>query len=287
MLGLGASRVCIDGAGKFAVAEFPVPQFNFVRSIIAIAVMAPFVLRGTGGLAALRTAQPWMHVLRAGLQMLIVSIWYLSLSHLELADATAITMGAPVVITVLSALILKEYVGPRRWAAVVVGFLGMLLIIRPGTSLFDPWALLPFGVSFAYAGFWITSRALRTRESVAALVFYPQLGVMLISGIWVAFVWVPLNQSGLIAMVIGGVGGAIAHLTMTLAARWAPVSVLAPLDYVPLIWAIIVGYFMFGDLPDIYTVAGAVLIISAGLFIAYREAKLEKADRAQRPIDAA
>lgn len=283
MIGVGASRAVIDGAGKFAVADFSVPQFNFVRTIFAVAVLLPTLLRGQG-LRALHTSNPLAHGLRAALQAVIVSIWYLGLRHLELADATAISMGSPIIVTVMSALVLKEHIGPRRWAAVAVGFCGMLLIIRPGTSLFDPWALLPLGVSFCYSAFLISSRALRHGESVAALTLYPQFGILISSGIGAVFAWQPLTQAGLWAMAIGGVMGAVSHLGMTLAPRWAPASVLAPMDYVPLVWAIILGFVMFGDLPDAYTVTGAALIVGAGIFIAYRESKV---GNLQRSIDAA
>lgn len=272
MLSSGLARTLIDAAGKFAVADFSVAQFNFVRSIFALATLMPLILRGAGW-AGLRTRDPWSHAWRSALQVTIVTIWYLGLGHLELADATAITMGAPIIMTAMSAVWLKEKVGPRRWAAVGVGFLGMLLIIRPGSTLFNPWALLPLIVSFAYSGFWISSRALRDRETVAALTFYPQISIFIVSGLWAAFVWQPLNQPGLIAMIIAGVGAAISHLGITLAARWAPASLLAPLDYVPLVWSAIAGYVVFGDLPDAMTVAGAALIVAAGLFIAYRESR--------------
>lgn len=273
MVSGGLSRTMIDAAGKFAVADYAVAQFNFVRSIFALAVLAPLVLRGQGW-RALATRDPWAHVWRSVLQVVIVSVWYLALAHLELADATAITMGAPIVMTAMSAVWLKERVGPRRWAAVAAGFLGMLLIIRPGSSVFNPWAVLPLGVSIAYAGFWISSRALRHRESIAALTLYPQMAILVASGLWAIFVWQPMSQSGLVAMIIAGVGAAISHLCITLAARWAPGSLLAPLDYVPLVWSTIAGYLVFGDLPDSMTVAGAALIVFAGLFIAYREARL-------------
>ncbi|MBM3514906.1 MAG: DMT family transporter [Alphaproteobacteria bacterium] len=279
MLSSGLARTLIDAAGKFAVADYSVGQFNFVRSIFALATLLPLILREAGW-SGLRTRDPWSHVWRSVLQVSIVTLWYLGLAQLELADATAITMGAPIVMTAMSAVWLKEKVGPRRWAAVGVGFLGMLLIIRPGSSLFNPWSLLPLIVSIAYAGFWISSRALRHRETVAALTFYPQISIFVFSGIWAAFVWQPLTQPGLIAMIIAGVGAAISHLGITLAARWAPASLLAPLDYVPLVWSVIAGYVVFGDLPDAMTVAGASLIVAAGLFIAYREARRAADQRA-------
>lgn len=273
MLGAGLSRTLIDVAGKLTVTEFPISQFNFVRSIFVLGLLAPIVLRGQG-LRAMATQDPWSHIWRSALQAAVVGVWYLSLANMEMADATAITMGSPIFMTVMSAAWLKERVGPRRWAAVAVGFFGMLLIIRPGSNLFNPWALLPLSASIAYSVFWISSRALRHRETVAALTLYPQIGVFVATGFWSIFVWQPITDTVFIAIVVAGIGAALSHLGITLAARWAPASLLAPLDYIPLVWSTIAGYLVFGDLPDQATVAGAALIVAAGLFIAYRESRL-------------
>ncbi|MCB2106146.1 MAG: DMT family transporter [Rhodobacteraceae bacterium] len=281
-MGIGAAlsgallRTINDAAGKYAVAEFPIPQYNCIRSIFTLGIMLPGLKR-EGGWRALSTRRPWAHLFRGGIQVFNVFLWYYVLRHMALADAAAIGMSTPILTTIMAAVWLKEPVGPRRWAAVAVGFFGMLMIVRPGTSLFNPYALLAVAIAAAYAVFVITNRQMRHTETVTALAFWPQLAVFVVALAWAPFVWVPLTVPGFSAMVIGGFAAGGTHLLIALAFRSASPSLLAPFDYTALIWAVVIGYVLFGNLPNGSTVAGMALIAGAGMFIAYRESRAAKA----------
>ena len=162
--------------------------------------------------------------------------------------------------------------GTRRWIAVATGFIGMLIIVRPGTGVFNPAALLAVMVAFGYALYVLSSRANRDKESLAALTYYPLFGIFIISGALSPLDWTPPTVGAWSAMISVGVCAGIGHLTLTLAFRYASPPVLAPLEFTSLIWAVLLGYVLFDELPDQWTVVGMVLIASAGIFVVYREA---------------
>jgi drug/metabolite transporter (DMT)-like permease len=258
-----------DAAGKWSVASYPLIELNFVRSIFAVAVLVPILWR-TEGAAGWRTRRPWPHVGRGILLVLLAYGWFFALKFMHLADATAIGLCAPLFMTALSVPLLKEHVGWRRWGAVLVGFGGMLLIVRPGSAVFQPVSLLPVGAAFGYALYMVTNRVLSVTESMTTLTLIPQLAVLVVSAALVPFVWVTPTWAGFGAMALTGLAAGVGHLLLTVAFRHAPASLLAPLDYTALIWAIGYGWLLFGTLPDRTVLAGMALIVGAGLFIVWR-----------------
>jgi len=266
-----------DAAGKWAAADYHVAQLNFMRGLFAVLVLVILQWRDirAGGM---RTRRPLVHIGRALILICLSYSWFFALAYMELADATAIAMAAPLYVAALSVPLLKEHVGWRRWTAVGVGFVGMLLVIRPGSSAFDPVALLVAVVALGYALFMISNRALRNTELLAALTLYPQIGILAVSSVLAPFVWKSMTLDGFISMALTGIFVAVAHMLMTLAFRHAPPSLLATLDYITLIWATALGYVLFGDLPDSFVAAGAALITAAGVFVIYREMAAKKAD---------
>ncbi len=265
------TMTAMDAAVKWAVADYSIQQINFIRSVAAMIVLAP-VIRSDGGLNALRTQRPWVHVWRAFLLIIIGFAWFFALGRMKLADVGAIVMISPLLITALSGLLLKEHVGMRRWIAVVAGFTGMLIIVRPGTGVFNPVALLVVMVALGYALYVLSSRANRDKETLAALTYYPLFGIFIISGALSPLDWTAPTVGAWSAMIFVGVCAGIGHVTLTLAFRYASPPVLAPLEYTGLIWAVILGYALFDELPDQWTVVGMCLIASAGIFVVYREA---------------
>ncbi|MCB2106145.1 MAG: DMT family transporter [Rhodobacteraceae bacterium] len=272
MLAGALTLVITDVAGKWVVQNYHVAQLNFVRGIFATLILAPIVLR-EGGLSSLRTARPAAHFARSIVLVAIAYAWFFSLKFMPLADAGAIILCAPLFITALSAVALKEHVGPWRWGAVVVGFGGMLFIIQPGTDLFQPIAILPALGALGYAIYMVSNRAMRMTESVSAITLYPQIAVCAVSAAIAPFVWTPMTWSAFALMVLTGVAAGVGHLLLTYAFRLAPSSVLAPLDYTGLIWSVVFGYFVFGDWPVFVTWIGMALIVSAGLFMVFRETR--------------
>lgn len=270
-----------DAAGKWVVQDYHVAQLNFVRGFFALLILAPTALK-EGGIVALKTTRPLAHLGRACLLVAVAYAWFFGLTELPLAEATAISLCAPLCMTAMSVFVLKEKVGIFRWGAVLLGFTGMLVITRPGTAFFNPMFLLPAFAALGYATYMLTNRILSRTESMTSITLYPQLAILLVSAVWAPFVWQPLTLAAFIGMAITGLTAGLGHLLFSYAFRYAPPSVLAPFDYTALVWATIYGYVLFAQLPDEATWLGMALIVAAGLIVIYREAT------ASRPkIDAA
>ena len=271
MLGAAFVMSATDAAGKWVVAGYPVAELNFVRSLFSVGLLIPVLWRSEGA-AGWRTQRPMAHAGRALLAVTLTAVWFFSLRAMPLADAATLAMCAPFFMTALSVWLLGEHVGWKRWAAIAIGFGGVLLIVRPGTSVFQPISLLVVAAAFGYALYMVTNRVLTATESVTALTLFPQLAVLIGSAAMAPFVWVPPTLGGVAAMAFTGVCAGVGHLLLTIAFRYAPASVLAPLDYTALIWAVIFGFVLFGTLPDRWVVGGMALIVGAGLVIVWREA---------------
>lgn len=267
------TMTAMDAAVKWAVADYSLQQVNFIRSVAAMIVLFP-VVWNEGGLRAFRVTKPRVHVWRTILILIISYTWFFALGRMKLADIGAIVMISPLLITSLSALLLKEYVGARRWIAVGVGFLGMLIIVRPGTGVFNPVALLAVTVALGYALLVLSNRANRDSESLTALTYYPLFGIFIVSGLLSPLDWTAPTIGAWAAMIFVGVCAGIGHLCLTLAFRYASPPVIAPLEYTGLIWAVLFGYVLFDELPDSWTVFGMCLIAAAGVFVVYREASV-------------
>ena len=276
------TMTAMDAAVKWAVADYSIQQVNFIRSISAMAVLAPLIWKN-GGLRALVTTRPWVHVWRTSLMLIISYTWFFALGRMKLADIGAIVMVSPLMITALSAPLLGEKVGLRRLAAVCVWFAGMLTIVRPGAGVFDPVALLAGLVAFGYAMLILYNSANRAKESLAALTFYPLIGIFVVSGLLSPLDWTPPTATAWTAMLFVGVCAGIGHLCLTLAFRYASPPVLAPLEYTGLIWAVLFGYWFFDELPDQWTLVGMAMIAGAGIFVVYREASRSTAPVSNSP----
>lgn len=276
------TMTAMDAAVKWAVADYSLQQVNFIRSIAAMAVLAPLLWKN-GGLRALHTTRPWVHVWRTALMLIISYTWFFALGRMKLADIGAIVMVSPLMITALSAPLLGEKVGLRRWIAVGIGFAGMLTIVRPGAGVFQPVALLAVTVAFGYALLILSNRANRAKESLAALTYYPLIGIFIVSGALSPLDWIQPTPVAWTAMIFVGVCAGIGHVCLTLAFRYASPPVLAPLEYTGLIWAILFGYWFFDELPDQWTVVGMIMIASAGVFVVYREASMSDAPVPETP----
>ncbi len=266
----GAAVLCItDAAGKWSLQGTHLLEMNFFRGVIAVAILVPILWRSEGP-AGWRTQRPWPHVWRSLLLVVVNLGWFLALKYMHLADAAAIAMCAPLFMTLLSVPLLKEHVGWRRLIAVMIGFSGMLLIVQPGTDVFQWISLLPIVAAFGYALYMVTNRVLSGSESMTALTIYPQIAILVVSAVGLPFVWTTPTWPILFAMLLAGAAAGIGHLFLTVAFRYAPASLLAPLDYTALVWATFYGWALFGVLPGPLVVAGMALIVGSGLFIIWR-----------------
>lgn len=262
-----------------------VVQMLALRSWMIVPVMAVW-MGNRGGVASFKTGQVKLHLLRVVLGTGAPLFFFSALKTLPLADATTIFFGATFIMTALSVPVLGEKVGPHRWLAVALGFIGVMIAMRPSGALIDVGALYAFGASVAYSLFMLATRKLGAGEGTVKQVLYFHAWLGIVSTAALPFVYRPFTgDEVLVIVVIGGLVVA-GHLCMTRAFALAPVALLAPFEYTTLVWATILGYLFFGDFPGPYTVAGATLIVLSGLYLVYRESRTGGLKRSPVPSPA-
>jgi drug/metabolite transporter (DMT)-like permease len=270
MVAAGFGFVVMDTAGKYLTADYSTIQIAWARYLFHMLTVLPVLLAWRGS-AVFRTRRLGLQLLRSVFLLGATAFYFLALRYIPLATAAAIGFVAPLILTALSALILKEQVGPRRWSAVVVGFLAVLLIIRPGFGMVH-WAMaLPLLVAACFALYQITTRLLGAIDEWPVTLFYSGIVGLVAMSAAVPYDWRMPDLRGWAIMAFLGLAGALSHLFMIRAFTLAPASALAPLSYLQLAWAVALGYLVFGDLPDGWTVTGAVVIVLSGLYVWYRE----------------
>ncbi|MFZ1105176.1 MAG: DMT family transporter [Hyphomicrobiaceae bacterium] len=263
-----------DVLGKWLVATYSVGQVLLFRSIAAWMVLAPLVA-SAGPSTVLRVERPWLQVLRVLLSTGEVACFYLAVAVLPLADTMTYYQAGPIYVTLLAALILKEHVGWRRWTAVAVGFVGVVIALQPTSAAFGWPALVALGGSTLFALLMIVTRTLRGTADLTMVAW--QFAAALICGlIWAPFQWVPLDAYDLVLIGLVGVVGMAAMACVNRSLKLAPASVVVPYQYTMIVWAVIFGYLVFGDIPSWSMVTGATVIIAAGLYIFLREQRLAK-----------
>jgi drug/metabolite transporter (DMT)-like permease len=283
MLGIGMTLLAIglfafmDTIGKSLMQHYPAPQVVWARYFFQCTLMLVMLPR-LGVTGFLRTRRHGLQIGRGVLLLVATGCMYAAISVVPLADAYAITFTAPLLVTALSVPLLKERVGWRRWSAVVVGFVGVLIVIRPGFGEV-PWQLLlPLVTAACFAVYQIFTRMISTdpAETPFVMLFYLAWVGALAMTLVVPFHWQPVAPLDWLWMAaIGGLGAA-GHLILIRALVIAPASLIAPFTYSQIIWALILGYLVFGDLPDIWMLLGCTVIVASGLFVFYREAVLGK-----------
>lgn len=248
----------------------------FYRNLFSLPTVIIWIIM-SGGFAVVRTNRPIAHGTRSVIGVVVMFCTFLALSMLPLAEATVISFSAPLFATMLSALILREKVMWHRWGAIIVGFMGVLIVVQPGGA-----ALSPLGVvigllaAFGAAVVVITLRQLGETESPVATVFWFNLVCLAVTALPMPFVFHNHTPDVWVALVLAGLVAGVAQIMMTAALRYAPVSVLAPFDYLQIVWATVWGFLLFDTLPTTAGVLGAVLIATAGCYVVWRERKLRK-----------
>ena len=268
-----------DAVGKWLVATYSVGQVLLVRSFAALIVLG--LALGRRGVAALRrTPQPGLQALRVALVVGEVTCFYAAVTPLPLADVMTYYLAGPIYVTALSAVLLGESVGWRRWTAVLVGFAGVLIALRPtGASLTLP-ALIALAGSVLFAFLMIATRKLRG-ASDAALVAWPVIGTLAFGAVVVPLQWVPPTPRDFVLLSLLGVVAMTANFCVVRSLKLAPASVVVPYQYTLIVWAVVLGYAAFGDVPRLTMAVGEGLIVGAGLFIFLRE---QAAARAASPV---
>ncbi len=266
----------MDAIAKWLSATYPINEIVFFRSFFAFLPITLIVML-TGGRATLPTQRPGLHLLRGVLGLFTVSVFFTAISLMPLADATAVAFASPLFITALSVVLLGEHVGIRRWTAVLIGLIGVAIIIRPGTGVFQPASLLVLIAALSYAFIGILTRRLSQTESTAAILVYTALVQTVLSGLSLPFSWVTPQFEHWPMLVGMGILGGVGQMCIVQAFRSAPASVIAPFEYSTIIWAIALGFLLWQELPDLWTVVGTVILIATGIYILHREVAQRRA----------
>ncbi|WP_395677719.1 DMT family transporter [Inquilinus sp.] len=270
----GVFILCImDAMIKWLSADYPIAQIVFFRASIGLVPTLVMLLRPPG-LKALRTQRVWAHLLRGLVGVIGTFGFFWAFAVMPLADAYAIGFAAPMFITAMSVPILGEKVGTRRWLAVLVGFAGVLIMIRPGGGgTFGGGGAIALIATAAYALSMVLVRLYSRTESNASLIFYATLVIVAVAGVQMPFVWVTPTwaDAGLLA-VLGLLGG-IGAIMMAQAYRVATPSIVVPFEYTGMIWGVGLGFLIWGDMPDLWIWVGSGIVIASGLYIVHRETR--------------
>jgi len=265
---------------KLASTDYPIGQLIFFRSAFALVPLLIWLAVSDAVVNAVRTHNLKGHLLRSIIGATGMILGFSALSYLPLTEAVAIGYAAPLIVVVLAALLLRETVRAYRWTAVGVGFLGVLIMLSPRLGAGDlaegasVGALFAIGAAFCTAGATIQVRRLTATERTGAIVFYFTAVTTLIGLSTAAFGWVMPTPRDF-AMLVGiGILGGIGQILLTQSYRYADASLVAPFEYTSMIWAALLGWFVFGQWPEAAVIAGAVLVTASGIFVIYRERRL-------------
>ena len=267
-----------DALAKWLGQSYEPIQIVFLRYVFGLIPVALLVWHG-GGLGALRTRRPVMHGLRALVTFTALLLLFTGLRRLPLAEAISVAFTAPLFVTALSGPLLGEPVQARHWAAVLVGFLGALIVIQPGTGGFQVESLIVVASALCFALSALITRRMSRTETNVALLAYTTIGAGLASLPIMPFVWRPPAPDHLwLFLAIGLIGGTAAYFVIQ-AYRNAPPAIVAPFDYTALIWAALFGWIVWQDRPEPPVWLGAAIIAASGLYITHREARANPKER--------
>ncbi len=291
-----------DVAIKFISKDYALHLVVLIRSLVGLIVLFLFIVPISGGVKVLYTNRLGLHLLRGFCVVFANITFFLGLAALPLAEGVAIFFISPLLITIFSVVFLKEVVGPRRWAAVTIGLIGVLVILRPGSATFQTASLLPLSAAFGYATLHMLTRYIGKTESAASMSFYIQLTFLVVcltlgliigdgkfSGwndpslefLFRAWSW-PSSDHYLILILIGTTS-AFGGFFISQAYRISEAAVVAPFEYIALPIAIFWGVIVFGEFPDKITFIGIALILGSGLYIIWRETILKDAETPKTP----
>ena len=272
MLGAFVIFATLDSTAKYLGRFLSVGEITLARYVFGVlfAALAGRLLAGRG---FWHTRHPRLQILRGTFMFGATFFNFMAVRHLQLAVTSAILFAAPLLVCALSALVLGEHVGWRRWAAVLAGFAGVILIIRPGTEAFHPAMLYSIAAAVTLAAYQVLTRKVGARDNAFASVFWATLvGTLLSVPLLLATgVSAPHHAVSWAALAWMGLAGTIGHILLSEAHRRADASLLAPFAYSQMLWMVLIGWWWFGDIPDVPTIIGALTVAAAGLFVFHRE----------------
>ena len=279
LLGAGLMIVAVvfislmDATVKFVMDDLPFAQVAFLRYAMMTLFLVPLILLTGKGRDIVQVKKPIAQVLRGLLMFLSAFLFFGAIEFMPLADAVALSFISPMLTTVLSGLFLKEQIGLRRYLAVFVGFIGVLIIVRPGTESFSLPALMAVGAGLSLAFFNILTRSVATEAPPLVALFYAGITGSVIGVVFAQAVWVPVSSAdyGLLALI--GFLGTSGHGLLILSFRYGEASFVAPFMYFEIVTATVFGYLIFGDFPALLVWVGVAIIVLSGLYTGWRERK--------------
>ncbi len=270
MCGAVGTFACLDTTAKYLGRHIDVMQVVWARYTCAL-LLAFVVANPITRPALLVTARPVLQVGRATVLLGSTMFNFFALKYLRLDQVLAITFSTPFFVAALSGPVLGEWVGARRWAAIGVGFIGILVVTRPGVGSAHPAMILALLATMSYAIYFLATRLLTRTDSNETTLFYTNVVGAAVMLPVVPFFWKPVDAFEVLLLVMTGALASIGHYMLIAAHRHAPASLLSSFLYTQLVWVIILGYTVFGDVPDRYTLLGAAIVIGSGLYIFHRE----------------
>lgn len=259
-----------DVTAKYLSHTLPAIEIAWLRFLVFALIMVPAMIPGSP-LFALKTGCFNLQITR-GATLLGSSLFFISgLKFLPIAEASATAFVSPLFVTALSIVFLSEKVGVRRWIATAVGLFGVLVILRPGSGAFHLAALFPIVSALSWAGTLIMTRMMSGSERAITTMTYSSIVGLWILSLLVPYVWVTPGWEAILLGILIGVSSTAGQWIVVLAFRYADASVLAPFQYIQLLWVSIFGFLLFSEVPDIWTITGAAFIIGSGLYTAHRE----------------
>ena len=260
----------MDAASKFLAARYPITQIVWLRFVFTIP-LALLLLPPRTALARLRSARPWLQLVRSTVLVVEIALVVWCFGRMPLADVHSLLALTPLAVTALAGPCLGERVGPWRWAAVTVGFVGVLVILRPGLGVTQSAALVVLVCVLLYSVYQILTRIVGRVDSAETTLLWQLLVGAVLLGLVAPLVWrMPEPRHWPLFILVAALGG-VAHWAMIRALQLAPAATIQPFTYTLLIWAVVIGWLAFGDLPDLWTFIGAGAIVGAGIFTAWRE----------------
>ncbi|QPF92120.1 DMT family transporter [Bradyrhizobium commune] len=269
-----------DAMGKFLVGTYSVGQLLLLRGCAALLLLSPLIWKQRHQF--LHMERPRLQLLRVTLSTLEVAAFFIATVYLPLADVVTYYLAGPIFVTAMSAIFLREKVGWRRWTAILIGFCGVLIALRPSAQMVSPPALIALGGSLSFATLMLITRSLRKTPDIV-MASSQFVGTFLLGAVMSAFHWVPPTPGSLLIFALAGAISVTALFCVNRSLKLAPASVVVPYQYSMIVWAVIFGFVVFGDVPQLATIVGAAIIIGAGFYIYLRERDLGRGNADVNP----
>jgi drug/metabolite transporter (DMT)-like permease len=257
---------------KWLVATYPIGEMLFMRAATAL-IGTSLVILPTTGLAVFRTKRLRDHMVRGVSQSCSQTFLIIAFSLMPLASAVAINFSAPLFATVAAIVFLKETVGPVRWGALIIGFLGVLLVTSPGVGTFQTGSLFALANAILFGTVTVGVRRMTATETAETLTMYQMVVLTAVFTVSLPFGWVTPTGADWGAMVVNGLSNALGQYLWTRALHLAPTSAVVPFNYFALVWAIILGFLVWGDIPSAALLAGSAIVVASGMFLLWHESR--------------